>query len=169
MERKKIYFHNNIFWYNCHKNPKGRRFARFRTFKRTFDFCSDVMALKKKKKKTSMFLNRCCYGFVFIFQHGEKHFNNSRIRKILTFDVILLILACMIRAFFAQNNCFLHLVFLLVCLFVFCFSLAGFGRMCSEAKTLLLSVTLGKYLPYCECLVSRKFEHFWKFPDQNLN
>ena len=128
-------------------------------FKRTFDFCSDPMALKKIK--TDMFLKYVLLRPFFIFQHGEKHFKYSRIQKISTFEVILIILACIIRALFTQNNCFLVFRFLF-CLLVFCFPSARLRRMCSKAKTLLLSVPLGKYLPYCDCLVSRKFCYFWR-------
>ena len=89
----------------------------FERSKKTFDFCSDAMALKKKQKKnkTSMFLMYVMLrSWFFLFQHGEKHFKYSRIGNKLTFEVILVILACMMRAFFAQNNCFLLLVFLFV-------------------------------------------------------
>ena len=55
--------------------------------------------------------------FVSIFQNGGKQFKYSRIRNMLTFEVIIVILACMIRAFFTQNDCFLLLGFWFVCLF----------------------------------------------------
>ena len=162
MERKKQILRGHIshwFWYNCHWNSQDQRLARFWMFKRTFDFCSDPMALKKIK--TDMFLKYVLLKPFFIFQHGEKHFKYSRIQKISTFEVILIILACIIRALFTQNNCFLVFRFLF-CLFVFCFPSALLRRMCSKAKTLLLSVPLRKYLPYCDCLVSRKFCYFWR-------
>ena len=162
MERKKQILRGHIshwFWYNCHWNSQDQRLARFWMFKRTFDFCSDPMALKKIK--TDMFLKYVLLRPFFVFQHGEKHFKYSRIQKISTFEVILIILACIIRALFTQNNCFLVFRFLF-CLFVFCFPSALLRRMCSKAKTLLLSVPLRKYLPYCDCLVSRKFCYFWR-------
>ena len=55
--------------------------------------------------------------FVSIFQNGGKQFKYSRIRNMLTFEVIIVILAGMIRAFFTQNDCFLLLGFWFVCLF----------------------------------------------------
>ena len=160
MERKKQILRGHIshwFWYNCHWNSQDQRLARFWMFKRTFDFCSDPMALKKIK--TDMFLKYVLLRPFFIFQHGEKYFKYSRIQKVSTFEVILIILACII----GRSSPKIILVFrFLFCLFVFCFPSALLRRMCSKAKTLLLSVPLRKYLPYCDCLVSRKFCYFWR-------
>ena len=50
--------------------------------------------------KIKVFFDFCSVKvFVFIFEHGKKYFKYSRVRNILTFEVILIIFGCIIRAY----------------------------------------------------------------------
>ena len=91
-----------------------------------------------------------------------KHFKYSRIRNILTFEVILIILACMMRAFFSPKLIVFFFSGFFFCFFVFVFLQRASGKCFPKQKKIISSVPLRKYFSYCDCIVSRKFWYFWK-------